>query len=88
MHDPMATNNRKPTNRQSIQQCNKAVTDRIHMSLKAYKTIKALTQLSAVATGFYAIAEGAAPMVTFALVATIVSGPEVLETLIASESDS
>jgi phytoene/squalene synthetase len=86
VHDTMATNTRKSTNRESIQRCNRAITERFHVSLKVYKSIKALAQLSAVATGFLAIAEGADPLTTFALVATIVSGPEVLETLIAGSN--
>lgn len=79
----MATKHHE-TNTQSIQRCNRAVTERLRVSLKVYKSIKATAQLAAVATGFLAIAEGADPMTAFALVAVIVAGPEAVETIIAN----
>ncbi len=76
-----------PSNRDRIAQCNHEVAKRANMSLRAYKTIKAVVMLAAVATGFYAISEGADPMTTFALVALIVSGPDAWETLIGDQPD-
>ncbi len=58
------------------------------MSVRVYKTVKAVTQLVAVATGFYAIAAGADPLTTFALVAMIVSGPEAIETVLVTAEGS
>ena len=72
------------SNREVISRCNHSVTRRFGVTLAVYKTIKALTQLVAVAGGFYAISEGADPTMTFALVALIVSGPEAVETILAS----
>lgn len=83
----MATNHRRETNRESIQRCNRAVTERFHVSLRVYKSIKAVTQLAAVGTGFFAITQGADPLTIFGMVALIVSGPEAMETLIANGSD-
>ena len=72
------------SNRELISHCNQSVTRRFGVTLAVYKTIKATTQLIAVATGFYAIASGADPLTTFGLVALIVSGPEAIETVIAT----
>lgn len=57
---------------------------RFGVGLKTYKTIKAVTQLASVATGFYAISQGADPTTTYALVAAILVGPEAVETVITN----
>lgn len=80
----MSTGPHHPTNRESIINCNAAVARRFGVTLRVYKTIKAMTQLASVATGFYAIAQGADPTTTFALVAAVLVGPEAAETIIAS----
>lgn len=84
----MATSHYKSSNRASIAKCNEAVTRRLGVPLAVYKTIKATTQLAAVATGFFAIQQGADPTLTFALVATIVVGPEAAETMITEAGTS
>ena len=52
------------------------------MSLRTFKSIKAVTQLVGAAAGIYAMSLGAPPLATFALTAVIISGPEALEYLI------
>jgi hypothetical protein len=52
------------------------------MTLKAFKTIKALTQLVGAGAGIWAMELGAPPLASLALVAIMVSGPEALEYLI------
>lgn len=52
------------------------------MSIKLFKTIKALTQLVGAAAGVFAMHLGADPMSAFALIAFIISGPEALEYII------
>lgn len=54
------------------------------MSVKAYKLLKLLTQLAGIGAGIYAMILGADPMTTFALIATIISGPEAVELLLAN----
>jgi len=49
------------------------------VGLRVWKTIKALSDLSAVFLGFFAIAEGADPLTTMMLVTTVLVGWEVLE---------
>jgi hypothetical protein len=51
----------------------------VGISLQTYKVIKNLTQLAGAAAGIYAMALGADPMVTFALIAGIITGPEAIE---------
>ena len=55
---------------------------RYGMTLKTFKTIKALTQLVGAGAGIYAMSLDAPPLAAFALIAIIISGPEVLEYLI------
>ncbi|WP_323190471.1 hypothetical protein [Halostella sp. PRR32] len=55
---------------------------RYGMTLKAFKTIKALTQLAGAAAGVYAMELGAPPLASLTLITVMVSGPEVLEYLI------
>lgn len=55
---------------------------RFGMTLRVFKTVKAMTQLVGAAAGVYAMALGADPLTAFALIAFIVSGPEALEYLI------
>ena len=62
-----------------IADCNLAVSEYFHMSIRVYKSIKALTFLSAVGLGLVAIRHGADPLTIYTLVATILVGPEVLE---------
>jgi hypothetical protein len=78
----MATKHRE-TNRESIQRCNRAITERLNVSLRVYKSLKALTQLAAVAVGLVAIQNGAEPLTVYGLVAAILVGPEYAETIIA-----
>ncbi|MEA5387108.1 hypothetical protein VB779_08605 [Haloarculaceae archaeon H-GB11] len=66
---------------ESLDSCLK---DRFGMTLRTFKTIKALTQLVGAAAGIYAMSLGAAPLASFALIAIIISGPEALEYLIES----
>jgi len=54
------------------------------VSLKVYKSLKALVQLAAVATAIVAINAGADPLTVYALVAVLVAGPEAYETAIAN----
>ncbi|MFC6973634.1 hypothetical protein ACFQL1_01480 [Halomicroarcula sp. GCM10025709] len=49
------------------------------MSLRLFKIIKQLTQLTGVAAGIYAMSLGAPPLATFAMMAVIITGPEGLE---------
>jgi hypothetical protein len=56
------------------------------VSLRVYKTVKALTQLLAVGAGILSIHQGADPMTVFALIALIVTGPEALEYIWANGS--
>ena len=51
------------------------------MTLKTFKTIKALTQLVGAGAGIYAMSLDAPPLAAFALIAIIISGPEALEYL-------
>lgn len=57
------------------------------MTVRLYKTITAASRLAAVATGFYAISQGADPLTTFAMVAVIVAGPEAIETVLANADE-
>jgi len=56
------------------------------MSFRTYKIIKAITQLVAVGAGVYAMHLGAPPLNAFALIAVILSGPEVAEYLLMQET--
>lgn len=58
------------------------------MTLTTFKTIKATTQLLGAAAGVYAMHQGADPMASFALIAIIISGPEVMEYLIKQSDGS
>lgn len=55
------------------------------MTLRVYKTVKALTQLAAVASGMLAMQQGADPMTTFLIIGVIVAGPEVMEYFVVTE---
>lgn len=78
----MATNN-KQSLRDELASYNHdleiCLKERVGMSLKTFKTLKATTQLIGTGAGIYAISQGAPPFATYILIATIVSGPEVLE---------
>jgi len=80
----MATHTPRETNRESIQRCNRAVTERFNVSLKVYKSLKMLVLLAAVAAGIIAIRNGADPLTVYTLIAVIVAGPEAVETIIAN----
>lgn len=83
----MATNHRRETNRESIQRCNRAITEYLHVSLKVYKSLKMVVLLAAVAAAIVAINNGADPLTIYVLVAVILAGPEAVETVIANGSD-
>lgn len=68
---------------ESLSNCNRCVASRLGMTVRTYKIIKALTQLLAVAAGIYAISQGADATLVFVGVAGIVSGPELVEALVA-----
>jgi len=57
------------------------------MTLRLFKVIKGLAQLTGAGAGIYAMSLGADPMTTFALVAIIISGPEALEYLIENSGE-
>lgn len=76
LRDDLASYNR------DLEACLRA---RVGMSLKTFKVIKALTQLLGAAAGVYAMSKGAPPFATFVLIATVVSGPEVLEYFIEAQ---
>lgn len=67
-----------------IRRCNETAARSLNMTVRTYKTIKAVTQLLAVAAGFYAMSLGAPAFATFALVALIVSGPEAFEAILSN----
>jgi hypothetical protein len=78
---------RRPrTNREEISRCQLIASERFKVSLKAYKTTKALTQLVAVGAGVFAIHQGADPMTVFSLIAFIVTGPEAAEYIWANSA--
>ncbi|QHS17913.1 hypothetical protein GWK26_12565 [haloarchaeon 3A1-DGR] len=56
------------------------------MTIRAFKTIKAMTQLVGAAAGVYSMYLGADPLTAFALIAFIVSGPEALEYVISEQN--
>jgi hypothetical protein len=68
--------------RQYNEHLDRRLKDRWSMSLRTFKSIKAVTQLVGAAAGIYAMSLGAPPLATFALTAVIISGPEALEYLI------
>lgn len=78
---------RRETNRESIQRCNRAVTEYLHVSLRVYKSLKMIVLLAAVGTAVVAINNGADPLTVYILVAVILAGPEAVETVIANGSD-
>jgi hypothetical protein len=77
---------RPETNREAISRCQLTASGRFNVSLRVYKTIKATTQLIAVASGVFAIHQGADPMTVFALIAAIVTGPEMMEYIWANSA--
>lgn len=74
-----------------LDQCNDRLDcflrERFNVSLRVYKIIKAVTQLLGVAAGVYAISQGADAMTGFALIATIITGPEALEAYFSNISN-
>lgn len=81
----MVTTSPRPID-QSLSACNSRVAAHFGMTVRLYKTVKALTQLAVVAIAFYAIAEGADPTYVFAGVVVSVAGPEALETYVAEQT--
>jgi hypothetical protein len=84
----MATNNQSSLRDELVsynQDLEACLRSRVGMSLKTFKTIKALTQLVGAAAGVYAMSEGAPPFATFVVIATVISGPEVLEYFIEAQ---
>jgi len=77
---------REPS-RQSIQRCNRAVTERVNMSLRLYKSLKMAVLLAAAAAAVVAINNGGDPLTIYALLVLILAGPEAVETLIANGGD-
>jgi len=57
------------------------------MTLKTFKTVKAVTQLVGAGAGVYAMSLGAPPLATFAIMALIISGPEGMEYLINQSAE-
>jgi hypothetical protein len=55
------------------------------MSVRTYKTLKVLTQLTGAAAGIYAMSLGASPMAALTLVAVIIAGPEIIEVMISEQ---
>lgn len=80
----MSTTN--PSLKQELAQYNddldRCLRGRYGMTLKAFKAIKATTQLVGAGAGIYAMSKGAPPLATFAMMTVIISGPEALEFLI------
>lgn len=87
----MATSN-TPSLREELQDCNERLDRKLRasigMTIKTYKTVKALTQLVGAAAGIYAMSLGAPPLAAFTIIAVIVSGPETLEYLINNSDDA
>lgn len=61
--------------------------DRVGMSLKTFKLIKASTQFLGAAAGIYAMQLGADPLLALAMTTGMVLGPEWLEQLIEAHVD-
>lgn len=62
-----------------------ALRQRVGITVRTYKAIKAMTQLAGAAAGVYAMWLGADPMTAFVLIAVIVSGPEVAEQILTAQ---
>lgn len=60
---------------------------RLKMTIGLYKLIESLAELAAVFLGFYAISQGADPLLTFLAVAVIVGGWKVVEFLAVYADD-
>lgn len=60
---------------------------RLKMTLGLYKLVESLAELAAVFLGFYAISQGADPLLTFMAVAVIVGGWKVVEFLAVYADD-
>lgn len=61
---------------------------RVGISLETYKVIKNLTQLFGAAAGVYSMHLGADPMLTFALIAGIITGPEAIEYVLTHDPEN
>ena len=71
--------------RESNQRLDAALRQRVGISLEAYKVIKNFTQLAGAGAGIYAMSLGADPLVTFALIAGIIMGPEAIEYVLTND---
>jgi hypothetical protein len=56
------------------------------MSLRTFKTLKAVVQLVGAAAGVYAMQLGAPPLAALALITLMVTGPEGMEYIINQEA--
>jgi hypothetical protein len=59
---------------------------RYRMTLKTFKTLKALVQLVGAIAGIYAMSLGADPMTAFVITGAIIIGPESIEYLIEGQT--
>jgi len=75
------------TTRDAISHCQLTASEHWNVSLRVYKTVKALTRLLAVGAGILSIHQGADPMTVFALIALIETGPEAIEYVWANGSN-
>ena len=71
-----------------LHECNERIDaklSKIGMSVKTFKLIKALTQLLGAGIGFYAMTQGADPLITYSLVAFVIGGPEAIDYLLSQQ---
>lgn len=87
----MATTGRQSL-RDEIRSCNDCLDQqlraRFSMTLRTYKTVKAIGQLAAFAVAYAAIQHGAEPLTVFVGVVLIWGGPEYLEVYLAEGGPS
>jgi len=65
-----------------------ACRDDFGVSLKVFKTVKAIVQLAAILSGIVAIQNGADPLTSLLIIAMIYGGPEYLEYFLASQNNN
>ncbi|NHN40551.1 hypothetical protein G9C85_02720 [Halorubellus sp. JP-L1] len=79
----------RPTLKQELAEYNSrldyCLRSRYRMTLKTFKTLKALVQLVGAIAGIYAMHLGADPMTAFAITGAIIVGPESIEYLIEGQ---
>lgn len=84
----MATTHPRPLSdqiRDSNARLDEALRQRVGICLETYKVIKNLTQLSGAGAGIYAMYLGADPLIAFALIAGIITGPEAIEYVLTND---